>query len=260
MATNGKLSIWLALLLVAVAMAGPPRADAARSCAADCVRRMVECRSTRCADLPQKPCRDRCRAITGCRAGGARIGTLANVVTSCRVTGTQWTAEQRLETQNGDCPPTTVVRFVPSEPATVLHELCGLFGDFRDGVVAVTVAPLQRIGMSPNGRTILFEVSTEHVVLPGPKFEVPDEQQGIFAVRADGSHLRRLGDASRETVSKGPLSLIRSLPGSTCWSRPSSASVPTVASSCFRIADPEATERTRPSSSSWTCGAASGRR
>jgi hypothetical protein len=204
MASHRHLVIRWALLLVAVA-AGGSRTQATPSCAADCVRRMAECRAGQCADMPQKLCRDRCRAITGCRAGGARIGTLANVVTSCRVTGTQWTAEQRLEIQHGDCPPTTVVRFVASEPSSVLSELCDLFGAFRDGVVAVTVAPLQRIGMSPNGRTILFEVSTEHIVLPGPKFEVPDEQQGIFAVRADGSHLRRLADASRENVSKGPL-------------------------------------------------------
>jgi hypothetical protein len=199
MRAQGALLIFLLATMV-------PRTDAASLCAADCVRRMAECRATQCAGVAQKPCRDRCRAITGCRAGGARIRTLASVVTTCRDVDGMWTGEQRFEIKRGDCAPQTVVHFaapnaVPSLPGD--FNLCRLYGRVRDGVLAMTVGPLQRIGMSPDGQTILFEISTGNVGLPGPAFEVADE--GIFAVRADGSHVRRLGPASRARPYKGPI-------------------------------------------------------
>jgi hypothetical protein len=193
------------LLLVALVIAAP-RVAAAASCGADCVRRMAECRAASCADLAPKACRDRCRALTGCRAGGPRIRTLASVVTRCRVAGGQWAGEQRLEIKRGDCAPTTVVEFASTTVPYYVDALplCYFFGAFRGGSVSSTVAPLQRLGMSPDGETVLFEVSTANVSFPlMPTFEVPE--QGIFAVRADGSHRRRLGPPSREKPFKGPM-------------------------------------------------------
>ena len=193
---------WRIVLLVLVAAAAS-RARAVPSCARGCDQRMGACRAERCAGLTRKACRDRCRAVTGCRAGGARIGTVASVVTTCRVDGGVLTGEQRLEIKRGDCPPTKVVEFVASSPVPEIG-LCELYGEFRDGGVATTVAPLQRLGISPDGRTILFEVNPHTKSLPGPAFEVQEADEGIFAVRADGSGLRRLGPPSRERPYKGP--------------------------------------------------------
>jgi hypothetical protein len=197
-----------ALVVVALA-AVSPRAEAV-PCASDCSRRMAECRAIQCTGIATDRCRDRCRAITGCRAGAARIRTLANVVTRCRVSDGKWSGEQRLEIQRGDCPPTTVVEFA-TPSAVPDFTLCQLYGDLRDGTAGVTVGPLKRLGMSPDGRTILFEVNAHNVAdfniggfsLPLPTFEVPEE--GIFAVDADGSRLRWLGPPSRERSFKGPI-------------------------------------------------------
>lgn len=51
---------------------------------------------------------------------------------------------------------------------------------------------------TPNGRTVVFEVTDDNVVqgLGPPAFSL--QQEGLFVVQADGSGLRRLGPASRE--------------------------------------------------------------
>jgi hypothetical protein len=197
--------------LTVLLLLGAGRGEAA-PCAPECGRRLAECRSTQCQGLSPKSCRDRCRALTGCRAGGARIGVMASVVTKCRTIGDRWTAEQRLEVRRGDCEPTTIMSF-QSDIAPRGLPLCETFGEFRDGLLAYILAPLQRVGLSPDGRTLLFEVSAHAVndLLPGPHFAVPEE--GIFAVRPDGSHLRRLGHPSRERQYKGPMPGYRFYPG-----------------------------------------------
>ena len=176
--------------------------NAAPSCTAACVRRMAECRANRCDSLSRKACRDVCRTVTGCRAGGARTRTLANVVTECRVAGGEWSLKQRLEIKRGDCPAVTVREFAGTGTVPDIG-LCGLYGRYRFGPVSVTVAPIQRLGISPNGRTIVFELSTHNAIFPAPRFEVPEE--GIFVIRSDGSGLRPLGPPSREKPFKGPV-------------------------------------------------------
>jgi Tol biopolymer transport system component len=52
------------------------------------------------------------------------------------------------------------------------------------------------LAVSPDGSTVVFEVTDDFAILPLAR--VPPEQEGIFMVRADGSRLRRLGPASRE--------------------------------------------------------------
>ena len=196
-----------AVVVVLLGLSALRIAAAAPSCAASCVARMASCRAARCADLSRKACRDRCRAVTSCRAGGARTRTLANVVTRCRVAGGEWTVEQRLEIQRGDCPPIKVVEFVAPGTAPNTLGLCDLYGRIRNGRVAVTVGPLQRLGMSPDGETILYEISTANTVplFGAPRFEVPEAQQGIFAVQVDGSGVRRVGPTSRDKPYKGPI-------------------------------------------------------
>ena len=189
------------VLLVALAVAIATRAGAA-SCAADCVRRMADCRTEQCTGLSARACRDRCRAVTGCRAGGARIRTLATVVSTCQVREGQWTSTSRLEIKRGDCAPTTVLELasgsVPDATAPdTTQSICESYGLHRDGAAAVTVIPFQRLGVSPDGRTVLFELNS-HVAeptIPAPPFAVSEE--GIFAVHADGS-VRKVTSVSRE--------------------------------------------------------------
>jgi hypothetical protein len=170
----------------------------ASSCAADCVRRMAECRAERCTGLPAKLCRDRCRAVTGCRAGGARIRTLATVVTQCQVRDGVWTSRQRLEIKRGDCPATTPMAISTTGVPDPTPSPCEDYGGYRDGASAAVVTPFQRLGVSPDGRTVVFELNT-HVADPGftspGTFDVSEE--GIFAVGPDDT-IRRLGPASGE--------------------------------------------------------------
>ena len=194
---RGRLLVVLVLL---AARAGT--SSAAHSCVSDCPRRMTACHASRCGGLARKACRDTCRALTGCRAGGARTRVLASVVTECRVAGGEWTLKQRFEIQRGDCPPLTVREFASIDAVADIG-LCQLYGQYRLGSYSVTVAPLQRVGLSPDGHTILFEVTTRNVGLPGPSFDVAEE--GIFAIESDGSRIRTLGPPSREKPFKGPV-------------------------------------------------------
>src|SRR5436189_35409 len=47
----------------------------------------------------------------------------------------------------------------------------------------------------PDGLTVVFEVTSEVAIVR--RMSLPPEQQGFFAVRSDGTGLRRLGPASR---------------------------------------------------------------
>jgi hypothetical protein len=60
----------------------------------------------------------------------------------------------------------------------------------------VLAFPLQRLGVSPNGSTIVYEVNDAAPFFPfGP---LPPEQNGIFMVHADGTGGRRLGPPSAD--------------------------------------------------------------
>ena len=160
---------------------------------------MAECRQTACTGVTRKACRDTCRAVTGCRAGGALVRTVANVVTECSwAPGGEATFTQRLEIKRGDCAP-TVVREIGSATGTapdVVSDVCAILGVLRYGGFSVLVGFFQRLGVSPDGRTVLFELSDQNIGFSGPPSEFVGS--GIFAVRADGSSVPRpLGPASR---------------------------------------------------------------
>jgi hypothetical protein len=173
--------------------AAAKRVDGAPSCAADCARRMAECRETRCAGVSRRACRDTCRAVTGCAAGGARIHTLATVVTECREGPAGFTGAQRLDIRRGDCAPVTVLK---TESAASMPNtgLCALFGQFRAGGASQIIGVFQRVGVSPDGRTVVFEVNHDYAYLQS-SLVVPEE--GIYSVHADGTAMRRLGPPSR---------------------------------------------------------------
>ena len=65
------------------------------------------------------------------------------------------------------------------------------------GGSSVLAFPLQRLGVSPNGSTIVYEVNDAAPFFPfGP---LPSEQNGLFVVRSDGTGSRRLGPPSGDT-------------------------------------------------------------
>ncbi|MGH7893142.1 MAG: hypothetical protein ACREQL_00655 [Candidatus Binatia bacterium] len=179
------------------------RGNATASCATDCTRRMAECRQTACAGATRRACRDTCRALTGCAAGGARIRTLASVVTECHSDpAIGWTARQRLEIRRGTCAPVTVMEIEASVPVPDPLALCALYGQYRGGTAYVIGGGFQRLAVSPDGRLVVFELTNDHVYAPfaPPPFSLPE--QGMFVVRADGRELRSLGPASRQSLSR----------------------------------------------------------
>lgn len=76
--------------------------------------------------------------------------------------------------------------------------LCPLFGLLRIGHTSVAAMAFQRLGLSPDGSTVVFEISDDFSIT-GHRL-VPAEREGMFLMRADGSGVRRLGPASREAT------------------------------------------------------------
>jgi hypothetical protein len=109
-----------------------------------------------------------------------------------------WTSRQRLEIKRGACPATTLMPIASNGVPDPTESSCEQYGRYRDGASAVVVTPFQRLGVSPDGRTVVFELNT-HVAdprYPSPgTFDVSEE--GIFAVGPDDT-IRRLGAASSE--------------------------------------------------------------
>ena len=126
--------------------------------------------------------------------GPAPTNTLAYVDTACHADASGFTATQELRVRRGESAPVTValvpmIRPLPSAFA------CVEFGVELYGGNSLAFGAYQRLGVSPDGTGIVFEVTDDFSIL-GPS-TVPAEQKGIFFIRADGGGLRRLGDASR---------------------------------------------------------------
>src|SRR5215831_5349022 len=182
---HGAAILASSLLLV---LTGRSRADGA--CNATCKRDVERCMATQCAGVPRAACRRRCKP--------AAIRTLAYAVHECRVDAAgMGVGYSALRIRRGDGEPITAVEFGPSEPAPDPLQACRQYGDSRLGALAVVVGGLERLGVSPDGSGVVFEVTSDTAVIHlGPP--LPSEQEGMFFVRADGSGLRRLGPASRD--------------------------------------------------------------
>lgn len=146
-------------------------------------------------------------------------GTLAYVVSECRVEADQVLYRWDLRIQQGKGEPVTVVEYVapPLAPeARVGADLpltfpvtassgCVLRGTTRNGSGNVILGPFQLIAVSPDGSRVAFELTEDFF---GGSFDaclsqscspsgiLTPEEEGIFIVRSDGSGLRRLGRAS----------------------------------------------------------------
>jgi len=126
--------------------------------------------------------------------GPAPVNTLAYVDTTCHGGADGFTATQELRVRRGEGAPLTVAR-VPMIGPVPKPSVCVGFGVPLFGIQSLTFGGFQRLAVTPDGTGLVFEVTDDFSIL-GQSF-VPPEQKGIFFIGADGSDLRRLGDASR---------------------------------------------------------------
>jgi hypothetical protein len=180
------------------------RGSARAACHSTCTAQLAECKRT-CPESGQarRDCREACAERSTCTAPGARIRTLAYVVTEC-TTDPQGRSsfKQKLLIRRGNCDPVTVVEFGPSTPVPDPSALCRAFGAFRSGDQTLSrngylpsVAVFQGMAVLPDGSGVVFDVTSQFSDVPALTPEPPEE--GVFFVRADGSGLRRLGPPSR---------------------------------------------------------------
>ncbi len=189
----------LAFILAAVMSLplGASRASAA-ACQSTCRQELVACeRACAGGGHAQRACRTACAERSTCTAPGARIRTLVYVVSKCTVGAFR----QKLQIRHGDCDPVTVLDF--PEPLA-MPPPCPLIGSGRSGVASSPiVGAFHRMGVSPDGRHLVFEVTDDFTVLRDPRGSKPSlvppgQEEGIFIVGTDGRGLRRLGPASRD--------------------------------------------------------------
>jgi len=147
-------------------------------------------------------------AVGGCGGdgGGAppsgSIRTLAYVITDCHETaaGESPIGMQRLLVQRGDDAPIPIAEFPILGPPAPFGT-CAALGLDRLGPESVAAGVFQRLAVSPDATTVIFEVTDdlalcndEICVRPPP---LPPASRGIFRVAADGTELRRLAPPSR---------------------------------------------------------------
>src|SRR5207244_9608029 len=142
----------------------------------------------------RRECRAACTARSTCTAPGARIRTLAYVVTECRQDPQGFfSSRQKLLVRRGNCDPVTLKEFGGGPPRPEPLGLCRTYGEGRQGALARASGRFQRLAVLPDGSGVVFEVTNQFPVAPGP----PSPEEGIFFVRANGTGLRPLGPASR---------------------------------------------------------------
>ena len=184
----------------------------AAACQSTCTAQLAECKRT-CPEGGQarRDCREACADRSTCTAPGARIRTLAYVVSECRQDARGVTGSSVLWIRRGNCDPVRVVEFGNTEPLPdplmALGGTCRVYGLSRQGAWSVGGWPLQRLGVRRDGSGMAFELTDDFDLV---SFGLSPEQKGIFFVGSDGHGLRRLGPASRDRSSR--LSVDFSLP------------------------------------------------
>jgi len=138
-------------------------------------------------------------------AGSVPIRTLAFVVTDCREKDGVVSWSQELRVQSGNSDPITVLRVGPSQVAHV--GLCAGYAEGRFGYDSLLAGAFQRLGVSPDGLAVVFEMTTAFSVIPSGL----TVDEGIFFVRRDGTGLRRLAPASHEAAFRSSGLEIKSL-------------------------------------------------
>jgi hypothetical protein len=123
-------------------------------------------------------------------------------MTECRGDAQAATIRQSLQIRQGDQEPITVVEYSHGRPAGTgaaeLATICRTLGNNRHAPSFHRMGVFHRLGVSPDGSQVVFEVTDEDQLTVFPRNTLPTEQKGIFIVRADGTGLRRLGPPSRD--------------------------------------------------------------
>ena len=132
-------------------------------------------------------------------ASASDIGTLAYVETECRGTAEGFVERQALRIRQGDREPVTVFE-TPAVSLPGQGYLCDFFMLGRYGGISVTREAFQAVAVSPDGASVVFDVTDEFSVRPPLPLNLPPGQKGIFWVRADGTGLRPLGPPSRQRL------------------------------------------------------------
>jgi hypothetical protein len=183
--------------IVGLSLATPRGATAA--CPSTCTQQLAECKRTCPGDgQGRRDCRAACAERSTCTAPGARIRTLAYVVTACREDPQSLVSStQKLVIRRGNCDPVTVMEVATPTPVPDPFPpgSCRVLGRSRRGDASVATGVFQRMAVRPDGSGVVFEVTKQLSLLPAVTPEPPAE--GIFFVRADGTGLHRLGPASR---------------------------------------------------------------
>ncbi len=176
-----------------VVLTAVPGAEAA--CNATCRRDITRCMATQCAEVGRKACRRRCKP--------AAIRTLAYAQSECRYQSISHTyvAHQELRIRRGDQEPITVATFDSERVADPLG-FCPQYGGIGFGGFSVLAFPLQRLGVSPDGSTVVYEVNDTAPFFPFGS--LPPDENGLFMVRSDGTEGRRLGSPSAPTAVASP--------------------------------------------------------
>jgi hypothetical protein len=134
----------------------------------------------------------------GSNAPPSELGTLAYVETECRDTKEGFFERQALRIRQGDHAPVTVFETPGVGPLGGIGGLCQGYTAGRLGSAAIARDAFQADAVSPDGTSVVFEVTDEFSVPPHLPLNLPPEQRGIFWVRANGTGLRRLAPPSRE--------------------------------------------------------------
>jgi hypothetical protein len=166
---------------------------------------------------PRRSALQRCAAIVlifiavgSCGGGGGgeggpapvTVSTLAYVVTECRADADRTLGiRQSLQIRRGEQAPITVVEHSARVPGAGFY--CRNVGVTRSAPDFAELGVFRRLGVTPDGSRVVFEVTDEEVTdwvgyqLVFPPHMLPDEERGIFVVGADGTGLHKLGPASR---------------------------------------------------------------
>lgn len=132
----------------------------------------------------------------GGRARGA--GTLAYVVSWCRVHPAGLVGWQELRIRRDGRPPVTAMRFDSPTPLPDPIGICALGAANHLGELSPIAGVFQRLAVTPDGSGVVFEVSNQFQLVG--RLPLGEDAQGFFYVRADGRGLRRLAPPSRDPV------------------------------------------------------------
>jgi len=172
----------------------PAECRRALACHSTCTQQLKACKQT-CPGGGQgrRDCRAACAERSSCTAPGARIRTLAYVMTDCTADPQGQSAlSQKLVIRRGNCDPVTVREFAATGGAEVFRQ-CQASGESRSRD-AFTF--FQRLAVLPDGSGVVFEVTSPQ----GGILSAPPEE-GIFLAQARGrGRLRPLGPPSRSPL------------------------------------------------------------